>query len=149
MPILVHETEIVADPESVFEACRDVTKWPNFMPAVQSAKFLQLGETSDIVSITAEANDRVWTWQSRRTLSTTDWTIRFERLEPNAPISFFRGSWKVEPLDERRVRLRLSHEFETLEATNEMEEFLIASIKSNATRDLEALRKQLQKRSTL
>jgi aromatase len=139
MPELSHQILISCDAAIVFEACRDVRQWPSFMPAVKHADFVDQTGNGDIVTITAEANDAVWTWQSRRVLDKENYTITFERIVPTPPITRLGGKWTIIQKSVGSVRLRLDHYFLVADNSTGMEEFLTTSIRSNATRDLIAL----------
>ena len=136
---LSHFVNICADPALVFECCRDVTCWAQFMPAVKAAHFTECGERSDVVSITAEANDKIWTWQSKRTIDIDAQKICFERLDPQPPLAFIKGSWQIFHEGLRSSRLLLNHEY-GVTSDPAFEDFLEKSIKSNASRDLNAIK---------
>ena len=139
MPSLSHVIAVDADLEWVFEKCRDVSQWHKFMPAVRHARFVEVSHSSDIVEVTAEANSEIWTWCSARRIDRACGRIFFERLAPNPPLISMNGSWKIKNTVEGKVEIELLHEFAVLPGNSEFEDFLLASIKQNATRDLSAL----------
>lgn len=140
MDHLTHHLEIHSPPDRVFEACRNVCKWSQFMPAVKHATFVQESGVHDIVCITAEANNEIWTWRSKRMLNRARLLITFERLDPPWPILSMSGKWLLIPLPHGVVQLQLEHCFLVSTDSPEKREFLVESIKRNATRDLAALR---------
>jgi ribosome-associated toxin RatA of RatAB toxin-antitoxin module len=139
MTELSHEIVICSDAATVFEACRNVRQWPTFMPAVRQADFVEQTHDGDTVSITAEANDSLWTWHSRRIINKNDFTISFERIAPTPPILRIGGTWTIIQETACSVRLKLDHHFLVGDNSLNMEDFLASSIRSNATRDLRAL----------
>jgi hypothetical protein len=110
------------------------------MPAVRDARFVACHPDSDIVEITAEANDTCWTWRSRRSVDRASGEITFVRLDPKPPIEFMRGAWHVVAIAADEVEVILLHEFQISGQNHDMELFLERSINSNASRDLEALK---------
>jgi aromatase len=145
MPARLFSVQLRSDVATVFEACRNVANWPNFMPAVKRATFIESTEGNDIVEITAEANSDLWTWQSRRCIRKEVNEISFERISPPEKIVFMRGKWKVEALSDGIVELQLSHEFRVIDGEDAMELFLLKSIESNARRDLQAIKEMFGK----
>jgi ribosome-associated toxin RatA of RatAB toxin-antitoxin module len=139
VPILSHEVVASCSADAAFIACRDVSEWPAFMPAVRSAKFLEQGPAWDVIEITAEANEKLWTWTSRRRHDFENRTIEFERLDPPEGVIAMRGRWCIVPAQNGKCSIRLHHEFVVQQGRNDVEEFLTRSIKNNASRDLEAL----------
>jgi len=139
MPYLSHSIQFFADPEKLFECCRDVSKWANFMPAVVRAEFIETAELSDLVLITAEANNEIWTWKSKIRIKRDELTIAFERVNPIPPIEYMRGMWRIDKLTNGEVSLVLTHDFK-VDQNAEMEQFITESIKRNASRDLQALK---------
>jgi aromatase len=125
-------------PPTVFEACRDVTAWPTFMPAVRSATFLEQGIDADVVRITAEVNDDVWTWTSRRRLDPETGTIQFQRVSPPHPILRMAGSWRVS-CECGLTIVELTHSFEVVDGCDDVARRLEQAIVANARRDLAAL----------
>ena len=138
--MLNHSVLIQSSFQEVFETCRDVEKWESFMPAVKKAKFISSSKKSDTVEITAQANNQVWTWRSNRIIDLEAGIIRFERATPTENIRRISGFWKISSLPNGCCELSLEHEFELINEDFEMVLFLKKSIRSNATRDLKAIK---------
>lgn len=113
------------------------------MPAVRNAKFIDREHNRDTVEITAEANNQLWTWSSRRTLDPLAMTIAFERIDLPDAVTLMRGKWVILPMGEDKCVIELHHEFAVQPGHQDVEDFLTRSIKSNASRDLEAMARYL------
>ncbi|WP_406631937.1 SRPBCC family protein [Amycolatopsis sp. WGS_07] len=136
----VAETIVAAARADVFEACRDVSGWKRFMPAVLDADFVSPADQDgiEVVRITARAKDDTHTWESARFVSPHSDIIRFTRLCPAAPLLKMEGTWYFISV-EGGTRVRLSHSFAT--ETADSREFFLAACRANARTDLEGLRR--------
>lgn len=131
-----HELDIPGPIADVFEMTRDVTRWHEYMPAVTGAEFIEQAAGSDLVEITAEANDQKHTWRSRRTIDSTGWTIEFARFGVTEPLVRMEGRWQFVAAGEHTHAV-LSHHYEV--TTPEALVFFTDATRSNATRDLQGL----------
>ena len=121
-----------------FEACRDVTGWSRFMPAVREATFVTepAWEGTETIRITAEANTEVHTWCSARYVSLRERVIRFVRLEPAPPLVRMEGFWRFNQ-EPDGTRVVLQHSFSVKD--EKAAEFFTAACRRNAERDLTGL----------
>lgn len=132
---------VVAAPRAdVFEACRDVTGWKRFMPAVLDAEFVSPADQDgdEVVRITARANEDTHTWESARHVSPDLDVIRFVRLGPQDPLLKMEGVWRFTDFEDG-TRVTLSHSFAA--QTAESRDFFLNACKNNARTDLDGLRR--------
>jgi ribosome-associated toxin RatA of RatAB toxin-antitoxin module len=129
---------VPASMADVFEACRDVTGWSRFMPAVREATFVTepAWEGTETIRITAEANTELHTWCSARYVSVRDRVIRFVRLEPALPLVRMEGFWRFNP-ESDGTRVVLQHSFTVKNETAAV--FFATACRRNAERDLAGL----------
>ena len=137
-----HDIDIQTNARAVYAVCRDVNDWPYFMPAVKSARIVEQANKEDLIEISAEVNHEIWTWQSKREFFDSERRIVFCRIEPRPPILSMRGEWTVENAKGEVVCLCLRHFF-TLTDESKFA-FVDRAIRSNATRDLAAIKQRLE-----
>lgn len=131
-----HELLIPGPIVAVFEMTRNVERWAEYMPAVTAGTFVEQNADGDVVEITAQANDDIHTWRSRRGIDPVARTIEFSRVDPVAPLLSMRGRWEFVE-DGAGTRATLTHRYAT--TTPEALTFFNGATRSNATRDLEGL----------
>ena len=137
-----HAIEVKSTRWAVYLVCRDVTAWPSFMPAVKAARIVERRRDGDVVEIAAEVNHEIWTWRSARKFSERAHRITFRRLAPQPPLLSMEGEWLVEEGENAAVRLVLRHLFRLTDET--AADFVEQAIRSNANRDLAAIRGRLE-----
>jgi ribosome-associated toxin RatA of RatAB toxin-antitoxin module len=131
-----HELLIPGPVSDVFEMTRNVERWTEYMPAVTYGAFVEQTDDGDVVEITAQANEDVHTWRSRRKIDRNAMTIEFSRIGATAPLVSMQGRWEFVP-EAAGTRALLTHRYAT--TTPEALEFFNGATRSNATRDLEGL----------
>ena len=139
MPKLKFQISAPGNLEALFHGCRNVVDWPKFMPAVKVARFLEQEVDKDVVELTAEVNETLWNWKSKRTIDISTHSIHFERLSLPENVLFMRGTWHVSAIDTDYSQLTLSHEFEVCEGHKQQQDFIVRSIRRNSIRDICAL----------
>lgn len=153
MPLLRHSIEINSSIENAFQICADVQNWPNYFPPCKKVKILNQSEYQQLVEITATANDSEMTWQSQREIDSNSYTIHFSQIKPSPLLKQMEGAWRLYPLMDG-VLVSLEHKFEVNEVINtdisgvnnkeDAIQYMETTIRSNSTKELEALKKILE-----
>lgn len=135
---------VIAKPwEECFALCSALDRWPEFMPAVRSAKIVQQSDNEQEIELTAEFGERILTWRSRRQILAGSRMIRFWSLTPRYPLHHLAGEWSFEPAAGGATRVRVLHEFELADPSRESE--VRAGIRRNMMGDLEGMKQFMEK----
>lgn len=149
-----HTIEIQCEPEVAFALCMDVPSWPWIFPPCLDAQVLAETDKEQTIALTAKANDSVFSWQSVRQIDRRERRIGFTQAKPSPLVKFMKGEWSVGQNGERCV-INLSHEFEVAEdvanrvpnisTQDEAMTFMVNTIENNSTRELAAIKKELER----
>lgn len=139
-----HAIEISKPWRECLQLCSSLDRWPEFMPAVRTAKILQENAGDQEIELTAEFSGEILTWRSRREIVPDLQLIRFWSLTPRYPIKTLAGTWFFEPVASGGTRVRVSHSFELADPSQESS--IRAGISRNMIGDLQGMKDYLEKR---
>jgi aromatase len=136
----VHQIDVSAPPQAVFDLLADVTNWPRiFPPSVHVDRSEQDGD-EERIHIWATANGTVKGWTSRRWLDRERLRIRFRQEVSQPPVAGMGGQWRIEPLPDGGARVRLDHDFQAVGNNAEEVSWILQAVDRNSTAELTALR---------
>jgi ribosome-associated toxin RatA of RatAB toxin-antitoxin module/quinol monooxygenase YgiN len=144
-PVLSAEHDILISKswEQCFQLCSALDRWPDFMPAVRTARILRESHGDQEIELTAEFGSQILTWRSRREILPEQRTIRFWSLTPRDPIKSLSGEWFFEPADNAMTRVRVAHSFELHDPLQEAA--VRAGISRNMIGDLKGMKNYMEK----
>ncbi|MFE9355577.1 methyltransferase [Streptomyces olivaceoviridis] len=105
-----------------------------------------------IARLVVDVSGQRQSWVTRRDLDREHRTIAYRQLE-NAPmIEFMGGEWRALPLDENRTQLVITHDFaarptDAVPSREEANRLLRAAVDRNSHADLDAVRKEAERRA--
>lgn len=138
-----HEVTIGRPWQKCFDLCAELGLWAEFMPAVRGAKVVsQTGDDQEI-ELTADFNGQLLTWRSHRQILPGLKKIRFWNLTPRHPIKKFSGEWLFEPEGTGETRVRVEHQFELADPSQEP--LVRAGISRNMVGDLQGMKKYMER----
>lgn len=135
-----HEIVVSAPPPAVFSLIVDVDNWPTVFPPTVHVEYLERGDTEERIRIWATANGKARGWTSRRELDHDGLRIRFRQEASAHPVAAMGGEWIVEALAGGRSRVRLRHDFRSVEDTLETIAWIHQAVDRNSETELAALR---------
>lgn len=138
-----HDILISKSWDQCFQLCSALDRWPDFMPAVRTARILRESHGDQEIELTAEFGSDILTWRSRREILQEQKTIRFWSLTPRHPIKSLSGQWFFEPADASTTRVRVAHSFELHDPTKESA--VRAGISKNMIGDLQGMKNYMEK----
>ncbi|WP_054750312.1 type II toxin-antitoxin system RatA family toxin [Ruminiclostridium josui] len=74
--------EIKADADEVYEAIKDVSRWPEIFPPCQAAKILKAEKNRIEVEMTAITKNKEFKWKSERVYDDEKKIVTFRQYEP-------------------------------------------------------------------
>jgi len=138
-----HDILISKPWEQCFQLCSALDRWPDFMPAVRTARILRESYGDQEIELTAEFGNQILTWRSRREILQDQKTIRFWSLTPRHPIKSLSGQWFFEPTADGTTRVRVAHTFELHDPLQET--VVRAGISRNMIGDLKGMKNYMEK----
>ena len=144
-PTLSAEHDIVISKpwKQCFELCSRLDRWPEFMPAVHTARIVRESHGDQEIELTANFGNDVLTWRSRREILPNAKIIRFWSLTPRHPIKALAGEWLFEPTGRGKTRVRVTHKFELADMTKEAT--VRAGISQNMVGDLTGMKNYMER----
>lgn len=136
----VHEIEVAAPAEAVYDLVADAARWPVHFPPSVHVERLEGDEREERLRIWATANDEVKNWTSRRELDRAGLKVTFHQERSQAPVRSMSGAWHLEPLGAERTRVRFTHTFTAVDDDPGHVEWIRRAIDTNTRAELEALR---------
>src|SRR6187399_2251470 len=141
-----HEIVVAAPAEAIYDLIASPESWPRiFPPTIYVERLERSGNSEEHLHIWATANGQVRDWTSRRVLSPDERRIDFRQAVSPAPIAAMGGSWIVEPLDDGRSRLRLSHDFRVIDDVPADLARISEAVDTNSRSELTALKQNLER----
>jgi aromatase len=151
-----HAIEVGCAAEKAFEFCLDVASWPHVFPPCLDAQVLAESETEQQIFLTAKANEQVFSWQSTRQLDRKNRRIEFSQAKPSPLVKYMKGAWTFEPKGAGSI-ITLTHDFEVndhvtgvvagVDSRDDAVAFMLKTVENNSTRELNAIRAELERKS--
>lgn len=139
-----HDIVISKPWKQCFDLCSNLDRWPNFMPAVHKARILRESHGDQEIELTANFGSEVVSWRSRREILPDAKMIRFWSLTPRYPIKALAGEWFFEPASEGETKVRVAHQFQLADLTQEAA--VRARISQNMIGDLIGMKTYLEQK---
>jgi aromatase len=154
MIVTRHAIEINSTVNDAFILISNAGEWSRIFPPCKSSRIVDTYGNHQIVEITAEANNEVFTWVSHRRLYKEAHVIDFIQEKPSPLLKKMSGSWRVDKCD-RGVVLSIEHRFSLLdsvkgiiEGVNTQEDalkFMHKTIAKNSNAELLSIKDILEK----
>lgn len=149
-----HSISVACSPSRAFEAGLRVEQWPEIFPPCIAAEVLLETHDEQRIALTARANDSLLKWESTRQIDREKRTIAFVQSRPSPLVAYMNGCWKFEKSDEGTY-VSLYHEYEIKDEVaghvpgvashEDAARFMELAVEDNSRRELEALRKHLER----
>src|SRR5579883_2073355 len=153
MSLLRHSIEVKTEINKAIQLCLDVENWPIYFEPCKAAKIVKQTAHSQLIEITAQANDQIMTWQSQREIDADTYTIHFQQVKPSVLLKSMTGAWRYYPTQEG-VLISLEHQFEVKENVSNLVNgvhtrddavsYMKKAIHNNSERELKAIKAILE-----
>lgn len=147
-----HTVTVEAPADVVYAVLADVEGYADLFPPTESVTMLEETESYQIARLVVDVSGQLQSWVSRRDLYPERRTIAYRQLENAAMVEYMGGEWRALPLDESRTQLIITHDFaarptEAVPSQEKATELLQAAVERNSHADLDAVRKEAEKRA--
>lgn len=147
-----HTTTVEAPADVVYVVLADIEGYADLFPPTESSTMLEKTETYQIARLVVDVSGQLQSWVTRRDLDPEHRTIAYRQLENAAMIEYMGGQWRALPLDDKRTQLVITHDFaarptEAVPSQEQATELLRAAVDRNSHADLDAVRKEAEKRA--
>jgi aromatase len=139
-----HEIVVNADAPEVYRMLAGVESWPQLFPPSVYVDYLERDGNSERIRIWAMANGEAKSWTSRRVLDPAALRIRFWQEVSAPPVAEMSGTWIMEPLGERRTRLRLLHEYRAVDDDPAGLAWIDRAVDTNSRAELPSLKASVE-----
>ncbi|MGW0494828.1 nuclear transport factor 2 family protein [Streptomyces sp. NPDC003007] len=140
----VHEIDVRAPAEAVFDLVAEASRWPVHFPPSVHVERLEGDDRQERLRIWATANGEVKSWTSRRELDRAALRVTFRQEVSREPVGSMSGEWRLEPLGADHTRVRFTHAFTAVDDAPEHVEWIRRAIDTNSGAELEALRRGVE-----
>lgn len=146
MPIVTAEVNIAASPERVYQLAKEVERFPEFMPDVESVEVLSREGSATLtrwVGKVKEFNRTIhWTEQDRW----FDEEMRCEFEQTEGDFSLYRGTWEFRPDQGGTfVSLHLEYDYHVPLIGSLLQRVIFNKMKQNCQNMLDALKAEAEK----
>lgn len=147
-----HTVTVEAPADVVYAVLVDVEGYADLFPPTQSVTMLEETDTYQIARLVVDVSGQIQSWVTRRDLDRDRRTIAYRQLETAAMVEYMGGEWRALPLSEERTQLVITHDFaarptEAVPSAEEASDLLAAAVENNSHADLDAVRKEAERRS--
>jgi aromatase len=139
-----HEITIAAPAPAVFQLLAEVGNWPRIFPPTIYVDQLECSGNDERIRIWATANGQVKNWTSRRILDTGGLRIDFRQEVSAPPVAAMGGAWIIEPLSAAACRVRLLHDFCSVNDDPQGLAWISAAVDRNSRSELAALKSNVE-----
>lgn len=140
-----HEITIEAPAQSVYDLIADVVNWPQIFPPTIYVDHLGSTGAQERIQISATANGKVKTWTSRRILDPGLLRVEFRQEVSAPPVASMGGTWIIEPLDGKRSRVRLLHDYRAVGDDPKALAWIDEAVDRNSRSELGALKSNVER----
>ena len=147
-----HTVTVEAPADLVYEVLADIEGYARLFPPTESSTMLEESDTHQIARLVVDVSGQPQSWVTRRDLDRERGVIAYRQLE-NAPmIKYMGGEWRTLPLGGDRTQLVITHDFEArpteaVPSADKATELLRAAVERNSHADLDAVRKEAERRA--
>jgi aromatase len=136
-----HHIHIQADQAAVYAVLADVARWALYFPPTVWAERTEGDDSAETIRVTAMANGKPRSWQSRRALDEASHRITFEQVLTAAPVAAMSGSWSVQPDPAGGCAVVLDHEYRSVGDSPAALEQITRAVNANSQSELAALKR--------
>ncbi|WP_431886970.1 aromatase/cyclase [Micromonospora wenchangensis] len=144
-----HSITVDAPARSVYDLVADVTRWPAFFAPTVHARVLEHRDGRERIQLWAYANGEVRTWTSRRELDPDRLRVDFRQEVSTPPVAAMGGQWRMEPLDEGRTRLVLTHDYRAVDDDPAGAEWIARAVDRNSESELAGVKRIAEEHTRL
>jgi aromatase len=149
-----HTVTVEANADVVYAVLVDVEGYADLFPPTESATILEETDAYQIARLVVDVSGQLQSWVTRRDLFPERRTIAYRQLETAAMVEYMGGEWRALPLDGNRTQLIITHDFyaratENVPSLEKANELLRAAVENNSHADLDAVRKEAERRAQL
>jgi aromatase len=147
-----HTVTVEAPADVVYAVLADVEGYADLFPPTESVTMLEETEAYQIARLVVDVSGQVQSWVTRRDLDRERRTISYRQLENAAMVESMGGEWRALPLDDQHTQLVITHDFaarttEAVPSQKKATELLRTAVENNSHADLDAVRKEAEKRA--
>jgi aromatase len=135
-----HDITVAAPAAEVYRLIAEVENWPRIFPPTIHVDVVEEAGNEQRIRIWATANGEAKNWTSRRVLDPAGLRIDFRQEVSTPPVAAMGGAWVIEPLGDRRCRVRLLHDYEALDDNPSALAWIQKAVDRNSHSELTALR---------
>jgi aromatase len=139
-----HEITVAAGAENVYRMLADVENWPRIFPPSVYVDYVERGQDEERIRIWATANGEAKNWTSRRRLDPTALRIEFWQEVSAPPVAEMYGTWIIEPSGDQETRLRLLHEYRSVDDDPEGLAWIERAVDENSRAELPSLKSNVE-----
>lgn len=139
-----HEITISAPAAAVYRLIAEVENWPRIFPPTVFVDHVERGAREERIRIWATANGTAKNWTSRRTLDAEALRITFRQEVSAPPVAAMGGTWIIEPLSDSESRVRLLHDYRTIDDDPDDLKWIDEAVDRNSRSELAALKTNVE-----
>ncbi|AEH08037.1 MULTISPECIES: SRPBCC family protein [Protofrankia] len=136
---------IDADIDLVWTITNNLEDWPNLFTEYAAVEILEHHDQTFRFRLTMhpDANGKVWSWVSERTLDPEKHRVRARRVEPG-PFEFMNIEWTYEP-EGAGTRMRWVQDFHMRPDAPVDDEWMTNNINNNTRREMGVIREKVER----
>lgn len=135
-----HEITVRAPASELYRLIAGVENWPRLFPPTVHVEVLERRAAEERLQIWATANGEPKTWTSRRVLDPERRRVEFRQEKSQPPVGAMGGAWVIEPLSAAESRVRLLHDYRSVDAAPANLAWIDRAVERNSHAELAALK---------
>lgn len=143
MPYVEKSIIIQGDPDEVYLLAKDMEKFPDFMPDVQSVTVTRREDSMTLTDWVTEIDGTEILWTEEDLFDDVRRRIQYRLLEGD--LDKFEGEWRFDPVDEgTRVVLTVDFDFGIPELVNLIGDILTLKVGENSEMMLKSMKDRVE-----
>ncbi len=143
MPYVEKSIIIQGDPDEVYLLAKDMEKFPDFMPDVQSVTVTRREDSMTLTDWVTEIDGTEILWTEEDRFDDVRRRIQYRLLEGD--LDKFEGEWRFDPVDEgTRVVLTVDFDFGIPELVNLIGDILTLKVGENSEMMLKSMKDRVE-----
>ncbi|HEV2636022.1 MAG TPA: aromatase/cyclase [Actinocrinis sp.] len=139
-----HEITVQAPAADVYRLIAEVQNWPRIFPPTIYVDHVERGADRERIRIWATANGTARNWTSLRTLDPRGLRVTFRQEVTSPPVAAMGGTWIVEPLSAAASRVRLLHDYRSVDDDLEGLAWIDDAVEHNSRTELASLKQNVE-----
>lgn len=144
-----HEITVSAPAARAYDLVANVAAWPHVFPPTVFVEVLENSPSRERMRIWATANGEVKSWVSLREHHPAQLRVDYRQEVSQHPVAAMGGSWIVEPLSETKCRVRLLHDYRSVDDSEETLRWINNALNTNSEAELGALKAAAERETGL